>query len=499
MKIHRIAGLLLTAIMIVVAQAAAWAAEPPKREFRGAWISTVHQERYLKNTTEQNKALISSMLDKLQAAGVNAVLFQARPSSDAFYASKYEPWSRYLTNGGKAPQPYWDPLEYIIAEAHKRGMELHVWVNPYRVTAGKGHTPAPSHPYHKNPGRFITYEGDGKLYFDPGQPENRKFIVDVISDIADRYDIDGVHFDDYFYPYPAGGKPFNDDASYKKHGNGMKRGDWRRRNVDLLISEVHDALRNSRRPWVRFGISPFGIWRNKASDPKGSNTNGLQNYDDLYADVMLWAREGWIDYLIPQLYWELEHKKASSLELVKWWADATPERCQLYIGQDVERTMKTPGIEKNKEPDQLNHKMRLTREDSRILGNCWWSGYSLIDNFQGAATRLGNSWQAKKALVPAYPQLSDKAPKEVSDIKISGNKLTWTGEKRQGKVTDQAMYVVYKVPSAKASHIADPANIVGLTDGTSMAIPGEGVYTVTALSHSNVESRPAKFVTYKKK
>ncbi len=499
MKIHRIAGLLLTAIMIVVAVAAARAIEPPKREFRGAWISTVHQERYLTNTTEQNKALISSMLDKLQAAGVNAVLFQARPSSDAFYASKYEPWSRYLTNGGKAPRPYWDPLEYIIAEAHKRGMELHVWVNPYRVTAAKGHTPAPSHPYHKNPGRFVTYTGDGKLYFDPGQPENRKFIVDVISDIADRYDIDGVHFDDYFYPYPAAGKPFNDDASYKKHGKGMNRGDWRRRNVDMLISEVHDALRKSRRPWVRFGISPFGIWRNKASDPKGSNTNGLQNYDDLYADVMLWARKGWIDYLIPQLYWELEHKKASSLELVKWWADATPEGCQLYIGQDVERTMKTPGIEKNKEADQLNHKMRLTREDPRILGNCWWSGYSLIDDFQGAATRLGNSWQAKKALVPVYPQLSDKAPKDVSDIRISGNKLTWTGEKRQGKVTDQAMYVVYRLPSAKASHIENPAYIVGLTDGTSMAIPGEGVYTVTALSHSNVESRPAKFVTYRKK
>lgn len=486
-------------LMAVATVAAAWAGTSPKREFRGAWISTVHQERYLKNTTEQNKALISSMLDKLQAAGVNAVLFQARPSSDAFYDSKYEPWSRYLTKDGRAPQPYWDPLEYITSEAHKRGMELHVWVNPYRVTAAKGLKPHASHPYHKNPGRFLTYEGDGKLYFDPGQPENRKFIVDVITDIVNRYDVDGVHFDDYFYPYPADGKPFNDDASYKKYGKGMNRGDWRRKNVDMLISEVHHALRNSHRPWVRFGISPFGIWRNKASDPKGSNTNGLQNYDDLYADVLLWAQNGWIDYLIPQLYWELEHKRASSLELVKWWANAVPEKCQLYIGQDVERTMKTPGIESKKEPDQLNHKMRLTREDPRILGNCWWPAYSLIDNFQGAATRLGSSWQSKKALVPAYPQLSDKAPNAVKDIKIDGNKLVWNQGKRRGKVTDQALYVVYKLPEAKASLISNPDYIVGLTDGGSMVLSGPGVYTVTALSRTNVESQPVKFVSYKKK
>lgn len=463
----------------------------PKTEFRGAWMHTVHQEQYGRQSTEENKQYLRRQLDLLKDAGVNAVLFQVRPSADAFYDSKLEPWSRFLTSGGNPPSPYWDPLQFMIDETHARGMELHAWLNPYRVTTSKNEKLPKNHLYNKEPERFVTYEGDGKIYFDPALPQNRKFIVDVISDILDRYDVDGIHFDDYFYPYPANGKDFPDDASYKKYGKGMKRGDWRRKNVDMLIEDVHEAVRSSKRPWVRFGISPFGIWRNKASDPRGSKTNGLQNYDDLYADVLLWAEKGWIDYLLPQLYWELGHKKASSLELVKWWNDAVDPKCQLYIGQDVERTMKTQDPFTG-EPNELNHKVRLSRELDNIQGNCWWPGYSVTADSQGAAKALKKGLQSTPAIVPAYPMLSDGKPKAVTDLKFDGRVLSWKHDKVRNEVSDQVKFVVYRFPSGKARDYSDPANIYAVTPETSIVIDSKGDYSVTALDRVNNESDPAK-------
>ncbi|MDE6468689.1 MAG: family 10 glycosylhydrolase, partial [Muribaculaceae bacterium] len=302
---------ILKYITLIIALVPAFsAAASPKREFRGAWLHTVFQAQYKRNTTEQNKRYLATQLDSLKAAGVNAVIFQVRPQADAFYDSKIEPWSIYLTDGGKAPVPFWDPLEFMVEEAHRRGMELHAWLNPYRVTSNrKQKTLLPAgHIYRKHPERFVEY--GGKLYFDPGLPENREFICKVVDDIVSRYDIDGIHFDDYFYPYPIKGVQFPDDKSFAKYGVGAQRADWRRRNVDLLIEEVNSRIKTLK-PWVRFGVSPFGIYRNKKTDPRGSDTNGLENYDALYADVLLWQKNGWTDYLIPQLYWELEHKPAS--------------------------------------------------------------------------------------------------------------------------------------------------------------------------------------------
>ena len=296
----------IKAILAATAAAAALSvavAQAPKHEFRGAWLHTVFQGQYKNQNTEQNKAYLIGQLDSLRKVGVNAVIFQVRPQSDAFYASELEPWSRYLTDGGNAPRPFWDPLQFMIEQCHERGMELHAWLNPYRVTSNSKQTLPQNHIYHRHPERFIRY--DGKLYFDPGQPENREFIGAVVDDIVARYDVDGIHFDDYFYPYPVKGKEFGDDASYRRYGNGMDRGDWRRHNVDLLIEDLHRRIAAAK-PWVRFGISPFGIWRNQSSDSRGSRTSGLQNYDALYADVLLWEEEGWIDYLLPQLYWELD-------------------------------------------------------------------------------------------------------------------------------------------------------------------------------------------------
>ncbi|MDE7125942.1 MAG: family 10 glycosylhydrolase, partial [Muribaculaceae bacterium] len=310
-------------------------AEVPKREFRGAWLHTVYQDGYAKRSTAENKQWLSRQLDALQEAGINAVIFQVRPSADAFYDSPYEPWSRFLTLNGKAPDPYWDPLEYMVEQCHARGMELHAWLNPYRATTSAKAVIPQGHICHSHPERFIRF--DKKLYLDPGIPENRELIEKIVVDIVRRYDVDGIHFDDYFYPYPVKGQRFNDDKSYQRYGKGMKLSDWRRSNVDLLIENLHKAIRKTK-PWVRFGVSPFGIWRNRSTDPAGSASNGLQNYDDLYADVLKWAREGWIDYQMPQLYWTLENKVAPSMHLAQWWSDNSYGR-HVYVGQDVDRTM----------------------------------------------------------------------------------------------------------------------------------------------------------------
>lgn len=464
---------------------AAYATEAPKREFRGAWMHTVFQGQYHKQTTEENKAYLIRQLDSLQAAGVNAVLFQVRPQADAFYPSELEPWSCYLTDDGKAPEPFWDPLQFMIDQCHSRGMELHAWLNPYRVTSSAKQTLPKSHIYHRHPERFVRY-ADGKLYFDPALPENRDFIVAVVGDIVDRYDVDGIHFDDYFYPYPVAGKDFPDDGSYKKYGKGTDRGDWRRSNVDSLIVNVHRRISASK-PWVRFGISPFGIYRNKSTDPGGSDTNGLQNYDALYADVLLWERNGWIDYLLPQLYWELEHKAASYLVLVDWWNNNAGKNRHLYIGQDVGKTMTKADLAPSKNPTQLRHKIELTRTADNIQGNCWWPGYAVTRNVGGVADSLSAVFQAHPALVPAYTWISAATP-QAPVLKADGKKLTWNGSAAEGKASDVVRYAIYRFAPGQDVDIERADALVAVTPATTWTATAPGRYVVTALNRVNNES-----------
>lgn len=469
-------------------------AKDPHREFRGAWMHTVFQSQYAKKSTPELQAYLINQLDSLKAAGINAVLFQVRPSADAFYPSKLEPWSRFLTKNGQAPNPYWDPLQFMIDQAHARGMELHAWLNPYRVTTSANEKLAPGHLYHKEPWRFVTYSGDKKMYFDPGLPENRKFITDVVMDIVNRYDVDGIHFDDYFYPYPAKGHEFPDQESYKKYGKGMDLGDWRRKNVDLLIEEIHSAISNGAKPWVRFGISPFGIWRNKTSDPRGSDTNGLQNYDALYADVLLWAENGWIDYLLPQLYWELEHKAASTLVLVKWWNDNAGPR-HMYIGQDVNKTMTKPDIPPSTLPNQLQHKVALTRQLPNIQGNCWWPAYSITANVGGVADSLALDLQKAIALVPSYPWISKQKPAKVTGLKAKGKKLKWVAPAIGSSVNDPVKYVIYQLDPVSPG--LDNATIVAVTPNAEYTVKSPGFYVVSALNRVNNQSLPSQVVRVK--
>lgn len=484
----------LSAILLLFMLPLIAAAQNPKREFRGAWMHTIGQSQYAAQSTEENKKYLRDQLDKLHAAGVNAVLFQVRPCADAFYKSKYELWSKYLTKGGKAPEPYWDPLQFMIEEAHARGMELHAWLNPYRVTTVRNEVLPKNHLYHREKWRFVKFLGDGKIYFDPGLPENREFIAKVVIDIVENYDVDAIHFDDYFYPYPVKGKEFPDAATYAKYGKGMKKADWRRQNVDKLIELVHNKIRSSSCPWTRFGISPFGIWRNKRTDPRGSETSGLQNYDDLYADVLLWAEKGWIDYLVPQLYWELEHTRASYLKLVGWWAEAVDEKCQLYIGQDVERTMSKPDLAPSKETNQLKTKVELTRKEFAIQGNCWWPAYSLTKDSQKSATLLGNTFQRTPALVPAYTGFDSDMPSPVEKTKAKGRTLSWEAPKATSAYNAAVKYVVYRFDFDADKDYDNAGNIVAITPDTNINVDEPGIYAITAIDRVNNESNPTEIV-----
>lgn len=492
---------ILTTFLLLAALATSAMAQNPKREFRGAWLHVIGQSQWMNKTPAQQRAYIDEQFDKLQSAGCNAVIFQVRPTADALYKSDYEPWSAWLTGKrGKAPDPLYDPMEYAIEAAHKRGMEFHAWLNPYRVTSTAKEVLPASHDANREPHRFVRY--NGQVLFDPAYQENRDFICMVIEDITKRYDVDAIHIDDYFYPYPAPGKPFGDSASYAKFGGGMPLGDWRRHNVDLLIEQISKTIKRAK-PWVRFGVSPFGIWRNKRSDPRGSESSGLQNYDDLYADVLLWDKNGWVDYLAPQLYWSLDTKAAPSRKLVKWWADNI-KNSDLYIGQDTKRTMDSadPG---NHDSNELDTKVKLSRKYPSIGGNVWWHGYWVTGNYKGVADSLALKYQSTIALPPAYGDKSSK-PVVVTGLKIvrDGGKtfLEWTAPPRgaREKDTDAVKYVVYEFYPGEDQNMDDPQTIVAMTPFTRVLVSDDAAtesvkgitFAVTALDRMNRESEPVK-------
>ena len=483
--------------ILLVWLAGAMAQVSPKREFRGAWIQCVNGQ-FMGMGTEQMQRLLTSQLDSLQQVGINAIIFQVRPEGDALYQSAFEPWSRYLTGKqGQAPSPMWDPLQFMIDECHRRNMELHAWINPYRARTKGTVEMASYHPAKLYPDRFIEYEG--QLFFDPGQPENRKYICKVVADIVERYDVDAIHMDDYFYPYPVNGVPFNDDVTFARYGRGFAdRGDWRRDNVNRLIREVQSTVRGLK-PWVKFGVSPFGIWRNKKSDPEGSETNGLQNYDQLYADVLLWVNEGWVDYNIPQVYWEIGHPAADYATLVGWWARKASNR-PLFIGQDVVRTVKHADPE-NPSVHQLQAKMEMQRSLTAIDGSCQWPASEVVDNTGNYRTLLKQNYHQYPSLQPSFPFMDDEAPKKVRKVKVvwtgDGPVLFWTAPKAKTEMDRARQYVVYRFPKGEKVNLDDPSRIITITSKTFLELPYQGgkqkwSYVVTALDRLHNESKPVK-------
>lgn len=471
----------------------------PKREFRGAWLSTAWQTRYKSMTVQQLKTYFVRTLDQLKADGINAIIFQARPYADAFYKSDLEPWSAFLTGvQGVAPEGGFDPLAFLVEECHKRNMELHAWLNPYRVSASANDTFARNHIYHREPERFVNY--GGKIYFDPGIPKNRKFICDIVKDIVMRYNVDAIHMDDYFYPYPIAGESFPDDRSFNQYASQQgfapnQLGDWRRNNVNMLIKEIKHTLQTSK-PWVRFGISPFGIYRNKKSTPdgSGSNTNGLQNYDDLYADVKLWVKNGWIDYNMPQIYWEIGHSLADYKTLINWWAENNYSE-HLYIGQDVKRTM--DALQPSGD-SQLKEKMILSRSFTTVHGNCFWPAYELLDNYKGIVNELRTNYHKYPALIPAYKHMHNKSPKKVKSLKEvyteTTHSLTWESNSDKYDPETAQYYVIYRFPKGEKENLENARFIVATTRNTSYLLPYEGgkkeyKYVVTAVDGFHNESK----------
>ncbi|HET6996424.1 MAG TPA: family 10 glycosylhydrolase [Chitinophagaceae bacterium] len=382
--------------------------KPPMYEFRGVWIATVDNidwpSKGMVNVDSQ-KAEFIRQLDMHQRNGMNAVIVQVRPAADAFYPSKYEPWSQWLTGvQGRAPSPFYDPLQFMIDEAHKRGMEFHAWCNPYRANFNiSSSSIAPDHVTRKHPEWFLTY-GEAK-YFDPANKQAREFVVDVISDIVRRYDVDAIHMDDYFYPYRIPGKEFPDEASYKRSGSNLSKPDWRRSNVDTIIRMISTAIKNIK-PYCKFGISPFSVWRNKNVDRDGSDTqSGVSNYDDLYANILLWLQKGWIDYVAPQLYLEIGHDRIAYEKILEWWSRHSYGR-HIYIGHGIYRVNERNKAWKN--ANELPNQIKLLRSYPNVQGSIYFSSTTFNSNPNGWNDSLQNNYYRTPAVIPPMEWLPEK-------------------------------------------------------------------------------------------
>ena len=471
----------------------------PKREFRGAWIQCVNGQ-YLGKSPAQIRQMLSNQLDTLQQCGINAILFQVRAEGDALYKSSYEPWSRYLTGTqGAAPSDGWDPLEWMVSECHKREMECHAWINPYRAKTKGTTSLAPNHAVVTHPARIFEY--DGLYIFNPAIPENRTYTCMVVEDILQHYDVDGIHMDDYFYPYPVNGLPLPDQSYYEADSRGFSSiEDWRRDNVNLLIRDLHYLIR-SVKPWVKFGVSPFGIYRNSSTGvncKEGSATSGTQNYDDLYADIVYWVKQGWVDYNIPQIYWNIGTKAADYDVLIHWWNDYCGGR-PLFIGQDIERTVK--GVDPNNpNSHQMVAKYNLQRSLSNIQGSCQWYAAACVNNPGNYRTVLQQVYHATPALQPLMPFIDRKAPGKPKKVKartdtMTGTNLTWEAPKAKNELDCARQYVIYQFGKGEKVNLENAEKILTITSANTFTLPvvePGATILITALDRLHNESKPVK-------
>ncbi|MDQ1044011.1 uncharacterized lipoprotein YddW (UPF0748 family) [Streptomyces sp. V4I2] len=371
-------------------------------EMRGVWLATVQNRDWPSRpglSAAAQRAELVAHLDKAAETGLNTVIFQVRPTADALWPSPYEPWSQYLT-GTQGKHPGWDPLGTAVEEAHARGLELHAWFNPYRIA---GHADPDklvrTHPARRHPNWVVTY--GGKLYYNPGLPEVRAFVQDAMLDAVAKYPVDAVHFDDYFYPYPVAGQTFDDGEAYDRYGGGFpSRAAWRRDNIDLLVRETSARIKTVR-PAARFGISPFGVWRNDTTDPRGSQTRALQAYDDLYADTRQWVRKNWIDYIVPQLYWNIGFAAADYAKLLPWWAEvARGTGTQLYAGEALYKAGDPAQSEAWQDPAELSRHLFLAQDHPEVRGHVFFAAGEVTTDPVGAMARVVADHYARPARIP---------------------------------------------------------------------------------------------------
>ncbi|WP_242624623.1 glycoside hydrolase family 10 protein [Krasilnikovia cinnamomea] len=469
------------------------------RQLRGMWLTTVNNIDFPSRpglSEARVKAEYRAWLDLAVAQRHNAVFVHVRPSGDAFWPSAYAPWSQWLTGRRDGRGPGWDPMAFMVAEAHARNLQFHAWFNPYR-----GSQPAPAgtgadlaklpatHPLRKHPDWALAYPTGptGRLYFDPGNPDARRFVEDSMLEAVGKYDVDGVHFDDFFYPYPERGQDFPDDASYERRARpGQSRADWRRENVDTLVREMSERIR-ALKPWVQFGISPFGIWRNAATDRAGSDTRGLQSYDEIYADTRRWVRERWLDYVVPQLYWAIGFDRADYAKVLPWWAKLVEGTgVRLYIGiADYRVGEKGPW----RDPAQLDRQLTLAARH-RVDGSVHFSAKQVRANRLGAVTRYRDHHFAAPALPPVASRLAAAGPAapQLSAARPAGSgavRLDW----RPGTGASPAAWALYRVTGGRAVLAATGSPGVPVTDPAPP--PAPVTYCLTALDRAGNEGPPS--------
>lgn len=388
---------------------------PVPREFRGVWVATVGNMDWPSKaglSTEQQKAELIAILDTVAALHMNAVVLQVRPAADALYKSSIEPWSDVLTGEmGRAPEPFYDPLAFAVAEAHKRGLELHAWINPYRAKMPTTKHVSANHISRTNPGLVRSY--GPYLWMDPGDPAVRRRTVRVVLDIVRRYDVDGLHMDDYFYPYKETRRgreiDFPDASTYRRYrreGGTLARDDWRRRNVDLLVKELDDSI-HAAKPWVKFGVSPFGIWR----PGYPASVRGLDQYSELFADARKWLREGWVDYFTPQLYWAIDRPEQSYPVLLAWWSEQNVKGRHLWPGNYTGKVAFTgPSAWRTSEVLEQIRLTRALKGGPAATGNVHFNMSVFMQDPDSLDHRLLHDVYADRALIPASPWLDDQPP-----------------------------------------------------------------------------------------
>ncbi len=437
------------------------ATPPPGVEFRGVWVATVANIDWPRDPADpwaKKQQDFRALLDFYQSLHFNTFIVQIRTAGDAFYPTQKAPWSRFLSGEeGKAPETETDPLKWMIAETHRRGMQFHAWMNPYRATVSLDTTTlAETHDYFKHPAWMVPY--GNRYYYNPGLPEVRQHLVSLVQEVVNNYEVDGIHFDDYFYPYRISGEVFDDSLQYQNDsGAGQSLEEWRRSNVDSLVQQVHLALKAAK-PWVQFGISPFGVWRNQDRDPAGSDTHaGQTTYDDLYADPLLWMEKGWLDYIVPQLYWSMNHPPAPHARLLAWWAGNCPGT-HLYIGNAAYK-VRTDKDKAWRHKNELSKQISLGRQTGPVEGNVFFSARSLPKN-QDVAGLLRRKFYRYPALAPgpAKPETAPSPPPKLTGVVEAAGWYQFTLDAETPPIWEFAL--IYSAKDARHLKPGHPAQLI---------------------------------------
>lgn len=471
-----------------------------KHELRGAWIATVANIDWpsTKGNYEKQKDEMIAMLDSLHSCNINTIFLQVRPCADALYKSEMEPWSAYLS-GKQGSEVNYDPLAFTIDECHKRCMEVHAWINPYRVTNGEGVDKlSKNHLYFRRPELFLTY--GGKVYFNPGLEEVRDYLTSIVMDIVLRYDVDGIHMDDYFYPYKVAGEEFPDFETFKNHHRDQyDRQAWRRDNVNLVVKMIHDAIHRAK-PWVWFGVSPFGVYRNEKDDWRATKAGAsCTNYDELCADVLLWLEKGWIDYAAPQLYWELGRDGLDYGVLSKWWGDWSYGR-NMFVGLYASGL----AVKKDKawkEGNEVIRQLNTSYNNNKINGYIFYSAKYLRDDYRGLKTELKKDLFRYPALVPVDPMTESSPSSAPKGLKIEGDMMRWKPVVKKGGY-DTRYYAIYCFSEFEDVDLNKVERIIAFTQASEVDVQefrlpnGNYKFVVTSINKFRHESKASKPVEF---